>query len=78
MIDQSLREEIQGYYSSFLAAKQFQPRYGQKLMVAELARRLTSEGGDAPRSPIALIEAGTGTGKTVGYTLTAATIAAAR
>lgn len=78
MIDQSLREEIQGYYSSFLAAKQFQPRYGQKLMVAELARRLTSEGGDTPRSPIALIEAGTGTGKTVGYTLTAATIAAAR
>jgi ATP-dependent DNA helicase DinG len=62
----------------FWQQSNFSPVMDKSSWSQELARRLTSEGGDAPRSPIALIEAGTGTGKTVGYTLTAATIAAAR
>jgi len=78
MVDQALREKIQGYYSSFLAAKQFRPRYGQRLMVAEVARRLAGRQDTSDISPIALVEAGTGTGKTVAYTLTAAAVAAAK
>ena len=49
-----------------LAAREFKPRRGQREMIAQVARTLT---GDAPR--IAVIEAGTGTGKTAGYCLAA-------
>ncbi|MDG1923912.1 MAG: ATP-dependent DNA helicase DinG, partial [Pseudomonadales bacterium] len=78
MIEQSLRDEIQRYYSSFLSAKQFRPRYGQRLMIAEVARRLAGDTAGIDASPIALVQAGTGTGKTVAYALTGALIAAAK
>lgn len=70
MIDQSLRESLQTYYSSFLSSTQFRARYGQRLMIAELARRLAVDPDAFEQSPIALVEAGTGTGKTVAYALT--------
>jgi len=47
-------------------------------MVAEVARRLAGRQDTSDISPIALVEAGTGTGKTVAYTLTAAAVAAAK
>ena len=78
MIDQSLRESLQTYYSSFLSSTQFRARYGQRLMIAELARRLAVDPDAFEQSPIALVEAGTGTGKTVAYALTGFAVAAAQ
>ncbi|MEM7098079.1 MAG: ATP-dependent DNA helicase DinG [Pseudomonadota bacterium] len=66
-----LKDEIQDAYRAWLAARGFNPRRGQREMIAHVARCVT---GDAPR--IAVIEAGTGTGKTAGYSL--AVIPAAR
>lgn len=78
MIDQTLRDHLQTYYSSFLSSTQFRARYGQRLMIAELARRLALDPDDLEQSPIALVEAGTGTGKTVAYALTGFAIASAQ
>ena len=81
MLDDDTKKTIQGAYSRFLEAKGLQPRYGQKLMIAEVARtlgniELDSEGQRQNTGHICVIEAGTGTGKTVAYLL--ATIAVAQ
>ena len=47
-------------------------------MIAEVARRLAGDAAGIETSPIALVQAGTGTGKTVAYALTGALIAAAK
>ncbi len=62
----ALKEEIQTAYRAWLEARGFKPRRGQREMIAYVARTLT---GEAPR--IAVIEAGTGTGKTAGYCMAA-------
>jgi ATP-dependent DNA helicase DinG len=67
-----LKETIQSSYRSWLEARQFRPRRGQREMVAHIARTLT---GEAPR--IIAVEAGTGTGKTAAYCLAAIPIAQA-
>jgi len=62
----AIRTEIQEAYRAWLAARGFRARRGQREMIAAIARVLT---GDEPR--LAVIEAGTGTGKTVAYCLAA-------
>lgn len=74
MLDNSVKAAIQGAYSQFLSSKELKPRYGQKLMIAEIARtlgniRLDEENHNIAEKNIAVIEAGTGTGKTVAYLL---------
>lgn len=76
MVDETVRQEIQQAYSGFLEKKALKPRYGQKLMIAEIARALDpiELGGSGQRindAGIAVVEAGTGTGKTVAYILAA-------
>lgn len=76
MVDESLRSEIQSAYSEFLQSKSLKPRYGQKLMIAEIARALSAieeddNGHRTNDAGIAVVEAGTGTGKTVAYILSA-------
>ena len=66
------KDQIQGAYRSWLEARGFRPRRGQREMIAQVAR---SFGGAAPR--IAVIEAGTGTGKTAAYCLAAIPLAQA-
>ena len=66
VLTDKLKEEIQGAYRAWLAARDFRARRGQREMIAAIARTLT---GEAPR--IAVIEAGTGTGKTAAYCLAA-------
>lgn len=61
-----LKEDIQVAYRAWLEARGFKPRRGQREMIAQVARTLTQ---DTDR--IAIIEAGTGTGKTAGYCLAA-------
>lgn len=80
MLNKKVKDEIQKAYSQFLSAKSLKPRYGQKLMIAEIARTLgnvtvSDKEDDESPSPICVIEAGTGTGKTVAYLLATLPIA---
>ena len=40
MLSNELKAQIQGAYSRFLEAKSLKPRYGQRLMIAEIAKVL--------------------------------------
>ena len=82
MVAKAVKEKIQSAYSQFLDAKSLQPRYGQKLMIADIARTLSGiscddEGVRDSDNHICVIEAGTGTGKTVAYLLAAIPVAQA-
>ena len=83
MVDDSLKQEIQSAYSGFLSSKGLKARYGQRLMIAHIARTLsaipTDEAGQRKGGkPLAVVEAGTGTGKTLAYLIAALPIARAR
>ncbi|WP_028238481.1 ATP-dependent DNA helicase DinG [Stutzerimonas azotifigens] len=76
MLSTELKSQIQGAYSRFLEAKGLKPRYGQRLMIAEVAKVLGSikpndEGHREGEPAVVAVEAGTGTGKTVAYSLAA-------
>ena len=82
MLPESLKKEIQQAYSRLLNNKSLKPRLGQKEMIAEIARtlgaiNLDGEGKRFNDAGICAIEAGTGTGKTVAYTLAVLPIARA-
>ncbi|MGJ8524584.1 ATP-dependent DNA helicase DinG [Halomonadaceae bacterium LMG 33818] len=82
MLKPELKEEIQGAYRHLLDSLDLKPRYGQKLMIAEIARTLgTVESDDQGlrigNEHICVLEAGTGTGKTLAYLLAALPIAQA-
>lgn len=66
LLGPTLKEDIQAAYRAWLGARGFRPRRGQREMIATIARTLT---GPEPR--LAVIEAGTGTGKTAAYALAA-------
>lgn len=74
MLSTELKSQIQGAYSRFLEAKSLKPRYGQRLMIAEIAKVLGAikaddEGKRLGDPAVVAVEAGTGTGKTVAYSL---------
>lgn len=76
MLSNELKTQIQGAYSRFLEAKELKPRYGQRLMIAEVAKVLggidmDEEGHRSGEPAVVAVEAGTGTGKTVAYSLAA-------
>ena len=73
MLNTSLKEEIQTAYSSLLDQQGFRPRSCQKTMIAEIARTLANV--DEEPNRICVVEAGTGTGKTIAYALSAIPIA---
>ncbi|MCY4044522.1 MAG: ATP-dependent DNA helicase DinG [Cellvibrionales bacterium] len=82
MLSNQLKSSIQQAYSQLLKNKSLKPRAGQKEMIATIARSLAAieSDGDGNRinnAGISVIEAGTGTGKTVAYTLAVLPIAAA-
>jgi ATP-dependent DNA helicase DinG len=74
LLDDSTKETIQQGYRQFLQSRDLKPRQGQKQMVAAIANSLSHDDAD---KRLAVIEAGTGTGKTVGYLLSALPIARA-
>lgn len=83
MLSDDLKQEIQGAYRQFLAAKSLRPRTGQRLMIAHIARMLgeikhNQDGQRSAGDHLCAIEAGTGTGKTLAYILAAAPVARAR
>ncbi len=82
MLSTELKSQIQGAYSRFLEAKGLKPRYGQRLMIAEVAKVLgaisTDDENRRDSDPaVVAVEAGTGTGKTVAYALATIPIAKA-
>ncbi|MDO9322928.1 MAG: ATP-dependent DNA helicase DinG, partial [Pseudomonas sp.] len=82
MLSTELKSTIQGAYSRFLEAKGLKARYGQRLMIAEVAKALgsisTDEDNRRDGDPaVVVVEAGTGTGKTVAYCLASIPLAKA-
>ena len=71
MLGEDLRQSVRDAFSKLTQAKDLKPRWGQRQMIAEVANTL----GDAERSPFLAIEAGTGTGKTIAYTIAALPVA---
>lgn len=72
ILTEELKDTIQTAYRAWLDARGFKARRGQREMIACVARALTAE-----ENRIAIIEAGTGTGKTAGYCLAAIPVAQA-
>ncbi|MGB0763569.1 MAG: hypothetical protein ACPGPG_00145 [Luminiphilus sp.] len=68
MLDDTLKASIREAYQTLVTKRQLKPRWGQRQMIAEVANALGDP--DAPQ-PIAVVEAGTGTGKTIAYTVAA-------
>lgn len=83
MLSSAVKEAIQQTYRRWLDSKGVKARYGQRLMIAEVARALANADGagaenDADNgSAIAVIEAGTGTGKTLAYSVAGIPVAQA-
>ena len=76
MLTDAIKETIQSAYTSLLDSKELKARYGQRLMIAEVARTLTAKN-DQQDTPVCVVEAGTGTGKTIAYTVAAVPVAQA-
>lgn len=83
MLSDKLKQEIQDAYRQVLKSKDFRPRVGQRLMIAEIANTLGAIQEDASgvrlgESHICVVEAGTGTGKTLAYMLSTLPVALER
>ena len=80
-LSDTVKTEIQQAYRDVLAGKGIRARYGQRLMIAEIARYMgdiTENDGQRTSPPAAcVVEAGTGTGKTLGYLISAIPVAKA-
>lgn len=73
-ISDSDKEAIRGAYNALIEARGLTPRWGQRQMIAAVAKtlaRVDPAGGPSDPSAIAVIEAGTGTGKTIAYAIPA-------
>ncbi|MCG8672007.1 MAG: ATP-dependent DNA helicase DinG [Pseudomonadales bacterium] len=82
MLSDDIKLKIQSTYSHFLKSKSLKPRYGQRLMIAEVAKGISqiemdAEGKRTSDNHICVVEAGTGTGKTVAYLVSVIPIAQA-
>ncbi len=79
----AIKQQIQDGYRQFLAQGGLKPRLGQRQMIAVIANALSAieESGVNPPEPgstssgICVVEAGTGTGKTIAYLLAALPLA---
>ncbi|WOJ92006.1 ATP-dependent DNA helicase DinG [Congregibacter variabilis] len=74
------KDAIREAYTAITDARGLTPRWGQRQMIAEVANTLALlapaiDGPDSAGSPIAVIEAGTGTGKTIAYVIPALVMA---
>lgn len=83
MLSAETKTRIQSLYSECVKALNLNPRFGQRAMIAEIAKTLAAvhendEGARDNDAGIAAIEAGTGTGKTLAYLIAALPIAIER
>ncbi|WP_295801588.1 ATP-dependent DNA helicase DinG [uncultured Microbulbifer sp.] len=86
MLSEKDKESIQTAYRQFLNGRELKARYGQKLMIAAIARSIGGiqrngagerDHGKTDGEHVCVVEAGTGTGKTVSYLLAAIPLAIA-
>ncbi len=84
MLSDEVKKSIQSAYSELLENYSFTPRHGQRQMIAVIANNLSQlqineKSADAQKSlpPICVVEAGTGTGKTLAYILAVIPVARA-
>jgi ATP-dependent DNA helicase DinG len=78
MLDDQLKQTIQSAYSRLLEGKGFSARLCQRQMIAAIANTLGNlDADDEEQANLCIIEAGTGTGKTIAYALAAIPIARA-
>ncbi|MDN6296762.1 MAG: ATP-dependent DNA helicase DinG [Halomonas sp.] len=83
MLDNVLKGEIQTAYRRVVDELSLTPRYGQRLMIAEIARtlgdiRVDDAGKRQNDTHVCVLEAGTGTGKTLAYLIAALPVARAQ
>ncbi|MDB6061780.1 MAG: ATP-dependent helicase DinG [Verrucomicrobiaceae bacterium] len=76
MLTDAVKDTIQQAYRRWLESKGLKARYGQRLMIAEVARALANAD-DPEQCAIGVVEAGTGTGKTMAYSVAAIPVAQA-
>lgn len=74
MLNDSVKAAIQSTYSRYIQGRQLKPRRGQREMIGHIARYLGSievdgDGYRLTEPSVCVVEAGTGTGKTLGYLL---------
>lgn len=77
MLSDALKDRIRSAYSALVKSRSLTPRWGQRLMIAEVANALGRIDSDNGGPAVAVVEAGTGTGKTIAYTVSAIPIAQA-
>ncbi|MCB1848977.1 MAG: ATP-dependent DNA helicase DinG, partial [Halieaceae bacterium] len=80
MLSEELKGEIRRAYTAIIEGKSLSPRWGQRQMIAEIANslaRIPGPGESATAPAVCVIEAGTGTGKTIAYAVAAIPIARA-
>ena len=77
MLADDVKDSIQSAYRQLLESRELTPRYGQRLMIAEIAKTLSSLADEDSSPPICVVEAGTGTGKTLAYVLAVISLAKA-
>jgi ATP-dependent DNA helicase DinG len=81
LLDESTKQQIRDAYFRLVEEKSLSPRWGQRQMIAEIANALaridSADEGDNAAAPVCVIEAGTGTGKTIAYAVAAIPIAQA-
>lgn len=80
MLSDEVKGEIRDAYAAIIEAKALTPRWGQRQMIAEIANTLARIPGpgepDSKEPAVCVIEAGTGTGKTIAYAVAAIPMAA--
>lgn len=76
-----IKQSIQQGYRDVLAGKEINARYGQRLMIAEIAKYMgditENDGQRTSQAAACVVEAGTGTGKTLAYLIAAIPVAKA-
>lgn len=81
MLSEDIKNTIRDAYNAIVETKCLTPRWGQRQMIAEIANtlsRIPFPGGEASDHPaVCVIEAGTGTGKTIAYAVAAIPMALA-
>ena len=81
MLSEDLKAAIRQAYSAIIEGKSLTPRWGQRQMIAEIANtlaRIPGPGEPSAKLPaVCVIEAGTGTGKTIAYAVAAIPVARA-
>jgi ATP-dependent DNA helicase DinG len=72
LLDDALKQQIRDAYFRLVEESGLSPRWGQRQMIAEIARALGRIGDPAEEgAPVCVVEAGTGTGKTIAYAVAA-------